>query len=328
MKKVSWGFIGCGDVTEVKSGPAFQQIRDSTVVAVMRRDGGKAEDYAARHNIPKWYNDADSLINDPHVNAVYIATPPNVHLEYTIACARAGKPVYVEKPMALNYEQAGKMVEVCKEAGVSLFVALYRRRLPKFLKVKELIESGVIGDIRLVNLMLIFPGSKEDYDRNNIPWRVLPDIAGGGYFYDLAPHQLDILDYILGPISEAKGLVGNQGGFYPAEDIVNAVFRFKSGVVGNGSWCFTTSEESRTDVIEIIGSKGKIEFSTFETTPVKLYVNNGVEVYELPTPKHIQKPLIETVVGELLGRDKCPSTAESALRTSWVMEEIVHGSAC
>ena len=325
MDKVSWGFIGCGDVTEVKSGPAFNKIKDSSVVAVMRRDGQKARDYADRHTISKWYDDVDKLINDPEVNAVYIATPPNVHLEYTIKCAAAGKPVYVEKPMAVNYAEAKKMVEVCKEAQVPLFVALYRRRLPRFLKVKELVDAGVIGEIRAVNLALYFAPNPEDYYRDNLPWRVLPDIAGGGYFFDLAPHQLDILDYILGPIIKAKGIAANQAGLYPAEDIVSASYRFESGALGTGIWCFTASAEERIDRIEIIGSKGNIRFSAFETTPIELIVNNEMQSFPEPTPMHVQQPLIQTVVDELLGRGKCPSSGESALRTVRVMEEIVFG---
>ncbi len=326
MDKVSWGFIGCGDVTEVKSGPAFNKIKDSSVVAVMRRNAEKAKDYAYRHNVPKWYDDVDKLINDPDVNAVYIATPPDVHLEYTVKCAQAGKAVYVEKPMALNYAQAQQMVEVCKKTDTPLFAALYRRRLPRFLKVKELIDSGVIGKVRAVNLSLYFSPNQEDYDRENLPWRVLPDIAGGGYFFDLAPHQLDILDYILGPIAQAKGFANNQAALYPAEDIVTAVYRFESGALGTGIWCFSASPEERIDRIEIIGSKGNIRLACFETTPVELVVNNEKQYFPEPTPQHVQQPLIETVVDDLLGRGKCPSTGESALRTARVMEQILFGS--
>src|SRR6187551_1308715 len=106
MEKINWGIIGCGDVSEVKSGPAFNKVNNSSLVAVMRRDGAKAKDYAHRHQVPKWYDDASLLINDPDVNAIYIATPPSSHEEYTIAAIDAGKPVYVEKPMTMNYNRA------------------------------------------------------------------------------------------------------------------------------------------------------------------------------------------------------------------------------
>jgi predicted dehydrogenase len=325
MDSVSWGFIGCGNVAEVKSGPAFSRIKDSSVTAVMRRDADKAKDYAKRHGIPKWYSEADKLINDSDINAIYIATPPDVHLKYTKMCAAAGKSVYVEKPMARTYSEAKEMVKVCREANVSLFVAHYRRRLPRFLKIKEIVENGVIGEIRSVNLAMYKYPSKVDYDKNNLPWRVLPEIAGGGYFYDLAPHQLDILDYIISPFSDVKGLAANLAGLYPAEDTVSAAFRFESGALGTGMWCFAASEEESIDRVEIIGNKGALRFAIFETTPIELYADGKVEYLDLPTPQHIQQPLIETIVADLLGRGECPSTGESALRTARVMEEIVYG---
>jgi predicted dehydrogenase len=187
MDKVQWGIIGCGDVTEVKSGPALYKIKGSSLVAVMRRDGKKAEDYAWRHNVPRWYDDADKLINDPDVNAVYIATPPGSHAEYTIRVAAAGKPVYVEKPMARSFAECRQMLAACERAGVPLWVAYYRRGLPNHLKVKELIDSGAIGEIRLVNIRLYYsPDWHPVADSKNLPWRVDPQIAGGGFFLDLA----------------------------------------------------------------------------------------------------------------------------------------------
>src|SRR6266481_1427478 len=108
MKKINWGIIGSGDVTEIKSGPAFNKVKNSALVAVMRRNEEKVKDYALRHNVPKWYTDAGSLINDTDVNAIYIATPPSSHEEYTMAALEAGKPVYVEKPMALNAASANR----------------------------------------------------------------------------------------------------------------------------------------------------------------------------------------------------------------------------
>src|SRR5687768_923402 len=126
MNEVKWGIIGCGDVTEKKSGPAFYKVTGSKLVAVMRRDKEKAADYARRHNVPKFYDNADDLINDPEVTAVYIATPPGSHKEYTLKVAAAGKPVYVEKPMALNFHECVEMIEACARFHVKLFVAYYR----------------------------------------------------------------------------------------------------------------------------------------------------------------------------------------------------------
>ena len=325
MERVKWGIIGCGDVTEVKSGPALNKVKDSQLVAVMRRNGAKARDYAQRHGVPQWYDDADQLINDPEVNAVYVATPPGSHADYTLRVARAGKPVYVEKPMARSFAECQDMIRACAEAGVPLFTAYYRRQLPMFLKIKELIDSGTIGEVRLVNVRLYHPPHPNDSKPEALPWRVQPEEAGGGYFFDLASHQFDFLDYVLGPVKAVQGAAGNQAGRYPAEDVVTANFQFELGVYGSGMWCFTVPPFLKTDYTEIIGSKGRITYSTFGSEPLRLETEAGTEHFDLPYPPHVQQPLIQTIVDELLGRGSCPSTGTTGARTSRVLEEIVYG---
>lgn len=323
MNQVNWGIIGCGNVTELKSGPAFNLVDGSKLVAVMRRDESKAIDYAKRHNVPKWYINADDLINDPEVNAVYVATPPDTHATYTIAALNAGKPVYVEKPMALNFRQCQEMIATANKNNLPLFVAYYRRTLPGFLKVKELIDSFAIGEVRLVTIKLFEAPKDQDFDSSNLPWRVNPDIAGGGYFFDLASHQLDFLDFLFGEAKLVSALATNQANLYQAEDIVSATLTFEKGIICSGNWCFTVSPQSEEDSIEIIGSKGKISFSTFNHTPICLETEEGAEIIEYQNPKHIQQNLIEQVVDELLGKGKCVSTGVTASRTNKLMDEIV-----
>jgi predicted dehydrogenase len=325
LNEVRWGIIGAGDVCEVKSGPAFNLVNNSRLIAVMRRNPQKAADYATRHQVSRWYDDADQLINDPEIDAVYIATPPDSHLKYTLKVAEAGKPVYVEKPMARTHQECLTMVDACKKANVPLFVAYYRRRLPNFLKIKELVQDGEIGDIRLVDIKLYktlrpdIVGTSGQKDN----WRIFPEIAGGGYFYDLASHQLDFLDYLFGPIKEAQGYANNQAGLYPAEDIVTGSFLFKNGVIGQGTWCFTTSDTSDMEKTTIIGSKGQISFSYFGDGSVTVVIEGkGKEVLPFVLPRHIQLPLINTIVGELLGIDTCPSTGTSGATTNWVIEKL------
>lgn len=322
LDEVRWGIIGCGDVTEVKSGPALYKTPHSKLVAVMRRNAALAEDYARRHQVPAWYQDAESLIHDPQVNAVYIATPPSSHQEYAEMVAEAGKPCYVEKPMALRFEQCQKMVAAFQEKDLPLFVAYYRRRLPLFVKVKELLDAMAIGTIRCVNLQLIHPPKDVDLQGAADNWRVDPTVAGGGYFFDLASHQLDILDYLLGPIANAQGIKTNQAGFYQAEDMVSASFQFQSGVLGVGNWCFNAAPQARQDLIEIIGSEGKIQFSTFDSNPLFLTNQSGVQEWTFDNPAHIQQPLIETIVAALRKQGDCPSTGRTAARTNWVMDQI------
>ncbi|WP_342433711.1 Gfo/Idh/MocA family oxidoreductase [Neobacillus sp. FSL H8-0543] len=321
FEKVRWGIIGCGDVTEVKSGPAFQKIKNSELVAVMRRTAVLAKDYAERHHVPKWYDNADELINDPDVDAVYIATPPSSHKEYTIKVAKAGKPVYVEKPMALNFEECNEMIAACKAAGVPLYVAYYRRALPQFLKVKELLENKAVGDVRFVSTTQYQKASDDVLDSKNLPWRVHPEIAGGGLFFDLASHTLDLLDYLFGPIKDVRGFASNQAGYYRAEDIVTGTYLFESGVHGVGSWCFTAFED--VDVNEIVGSNGKITFSTFGNEPIVLTTASGREQWSFEAPLHVHQPLIETIVADLTkDSSQCPSIGVTGARTNWVMDEI------
>ena len=200
-KEIRWGFIGCGEVTEKKSGPAFSKIEGSKVVAVMSRSHEKASSYAHRHHISRWYTDAQQLIEDPEVNAVYIATPPSSHATYAIMAMKAGKPVYVEKPLASSYIDCQRINRVCEQTGVPCFIAYYRRYLPYFQKVKQLIHEGAIGQVVNVQIRFAVPPRDLDYNSTNLPWRVQRDIAGGGYFYDLAPHQIDLCRTSLAPLS-------------------------------------------------------------------------------------------------------------------------------
>jgi predicted dehydrogenase len=320
---IRWGIIGCGDVTEVKSGPGLQKADGSDLVAVMRRDGAKARDYAERHGVPRWTDDADALIGDDEVDAVYIATPPDSHLEYTRRVAEAGKPVYVEKPMARTAAECEAMVDACARAGVKLFVAYYRRQLPIHDRVRQLLADGAIGTPRVTSIrhVGVFGPAADDVP----PWRVVPEIAGqGGYFHDLASHQLDLLDYLLGPIEPAAGVAANLAGHYACDDTVTAAWRHGDGPLGAGSWCFVAGEGLGSEQIEIVGSEGRLTFTAFALAdPVRLERHGAVEEFPVPPPEHVQQPLIQSVVDDLLDRGTCPSTGASALRTARVMDRIL-----
>ena len=320
---IKWGFIGCGDVTEKKSGPAFNKVEGSKVVAVMSRTEEKAKSYAERHNIARWYTDAQELISDPEVNAVYIATPPSSHATYAIMAMKAGKPVYIEKPMAASYEDCTRINRISKQTGVPCFVAYYRRYLPYFLKVKELVRQGAIGKVMNVQIRFAQPANELDSSKTNQPWRLNAEVAGGGYFYDLAPHQIDILQDIFGCILEAEGYSSNRGGLYSAEDSVSACFKFESGLPGSGSWCFVAHESAKEDRIEIIGDKGMICFSVFSFQPIALHTLKGREEISFENPENIQYPLIKAVVEHLQNKSICTCDGVSATPTNWVIDRIL-----
>jgi predicted dehydrogenase len=316
VDRVRWGIIGVGNVTERKSGPGFQQAEASQLVAVMRRNAELAADYARRHAVPRWYDDADELINDPEVDAVYIATPPDSHREYAVRVAKAGKHVYVEKPMARTALECADMISACDEAGVGLFVAYYRRAMPRFLTVRELLDSGRIGDLRSVTIRNERPAAQADGG-----WRVDPEISGGGHFVDLGSHILDLLDWLLGPITYAAGVAANRGGRYSAEDLVTGVFTFRSGVTGVGVWNYDSFQGK--DEVEIVGTAGSLGFSCFAEEPLRLLTDRGVEQIEAPYPEIVQLPLIQTVVNALTGNGKSASEGRSAMRTARVIDGLL-----
>ncbi len=318
--KIKWGIIGCGDVTEVKSGPAFNKVEHAELTSVMRRDYEKAKDYAQRHGVEHVYQTAEELINSPHVDAVYIATPPSSHAEYAIMSIKAGKPVYVEKPMATTYQECLIMNEASQKYNVPLFVAYYRRTLPGFLKVKELLDEGVIGTPLSVQIRLTRPALDSEKESS---WRVDKNVAGGGIFYDLASHQFDFLDFILGPIVKATGFATNNNSWYTVEDTVAASFQFESGLIGNGFWCFNTHNNEDQDTMEIIGTKGSIVFSGFNHDPIKLITDKGTVEFPYLNPENIQYNLIKQVNDDLIKNDKCVSTGVTGARTNWVLEQII-----
>ena len=323
MDKIKWGMIGCGDVTEVKSAPAFNKVPQSALVAVMGRDGAKAKDYAQRHGVPRWYNDAQSLIDNDEVNAVYIATPPSSHEEYALAALRAGKPVYIEKPMTLNYASANMVTKIAEATNIKLSVAHYRRGQPLFNKVKELLKQKAIGEVRFVKLEFYKrPLEKKSLAIPKVAWRINPEIAGGGLFHDLAPHQLDLMYWLFGEVEKAAGYATNQAGLYQADDIVSGNIIFKSGVIFNGLWCFNVDPESEKDLCEIYGSEGKISFAVFEHKKIDIFRNGENSLLPFEPLEHVQQPMIQQVVNYFLGQGPNPCSGAEAAQVMKLLDQF------
>jgi predicted dehydrogenase len=327
MKTIRWGMIGCGDVAEVKSGPGFQKADGSALCAVMRRRGDLAADFARRHDVRAWYDDAAALINDPAVDAIYVATPPGAHEELALAVCAARKPAYVEKPMARTHAECRRMVDAFAAAGVPLFVAYYRRALPRFLRARDLVASGALGRVTGVSYRLAGPYHRDIEalvsDGAALPWRVQAEHAGGGLLLDLGCHTLDMLDFILGPLEDVQGNATNVATPHLVEDGVAMTFRTAGGALGAAQWTFASEE--RADEIVISGDRGELRLSTFGNEPVALRRGGELESFDLPNPRHVQQPMIQTVVDHLLGRGRCESMGVSAARTSAVIDTVLRG---
>lgn len=321
-KKIRWGIIGCGNVTELKSGPAFNKVSSSVLMAVMRRDLDKLKSYAERHQVPYYFTDADALILHPEVDAVYIATPPKFHESYALAAIAQGKPVYVEKPMANDVAACKRMAAAAEKKGVKLVVAHYRRALPLFLEVKRLLAKQAIGKIQSVQISFHKSATGNlDASKN---WRLDPAIAGAGYFYDLAPHQLDLVFYFFGKALSYEGSSKNQAGLYAAEDTVWGTMELEQQIQFKGDWCFCVEPGKEKDLFEIIGENGKISFPVFGHT-IELLCNQQKQIIHFEPPMHNQQQMIQKTVDYFLENGENPCTAADAIQTMEIMEAFVYG---
>ena len=322
MEKICWGIIGCGNVTEVKSGPAFNKVEHSSLMAVSRRDPDKLADYVKRHHIPLSFTNALDLIQSEKINAIYIATPPDVREAYAIEAMQLGKPVYLEKPMALNLAACKRLKSVSEKLGIKLSVAHYRRNLPLFMEVKNILEQGDIGAIKEVQITMLKKTDKAAKDPSN--WRVDPSIAGGGYFYDLAPHQIDLVFYFFGKPKSFSGISTNKAGLYKAEDFVQGTIELENGIVCKGLWDFSINGEEKDEFL-IIGEKGTIRFPVFGLF-IEVESNGQVKTIPFEAPKHNQQNHIQAVVNYFLDKGENPCSAEDAILSMEVMESFVYGS--
>ncbi|MCR9227455.1 MAG: Gfo/Idh/MocA family oxidoreductase [Flavobacteriaceae bacterium] len=322
-KPLRWGVIGCGEVTEIKSVPAYKTTPGFEVAMVMRRNPKKVEDYAKRHHIPNWTINADELINNPKIDAVYIATPPDTHKFYALKVAAAGKPCCVEKPMAPTYMDSLAIYEAFQDRKTPLFIAYYRRSLPRFLKVKQWLNDGLIGEVRHIHWQKTKPPSTLDLSRE-YNWRTDAAIARGGYFDDLASHGMDLFTFLLGNIVEVNGTATNQLGLYSAFDAVAAHWMHHGGITGTGNWNFGTHD--RTDKVEILGSQGSIRFAVLDKAPIEIDNASGHQVLEIANPEHIQEFHVANIKRHLFDKSVHPSTGITGLHTSWVMEKILNGN--
>jgi len=320
---VNWGIIGCGDVCEVKSGPAFNKVPHSKLVAVMRRNEEKARDYAQRHKVPDYYTDVEELIADNRVNAIYIATPPAYHEVYATQAMKAGKPVYIEKPVTLNAASCKKLIDSSDETGIPVSCAHYRRQLPLFIQLKKLLDEKMLGKIRLIDLTLLQSPSNNIIAKTDENWRIVPEISGGGLFHDLAPHQLDILYWLFGKPTEVRGRSLNQGRDHDAPDVTSLEAVLRDNIYFHGTWAFNVSKKAVTDTCTVFGEKGNLSFPFFSSPELSIVTDSKNERIGFENPKHIQQPFIEQVVQYFRGAAPNPCSLEDALVTMEMMDETL-----
>jgi 1,5-anhydro-D-fructose reductase (1,5-anhydro-D-mannitol-forming) len=321
--EIHWGIIGCGDVCEVKSGPAFSKVPHSRLVAVMRRDEEKAKDYAARHNVPTYYTDAQQLIDDPAINAIYIATPPAQHEEYAFKAMAAGKPVYIEKPLALDAHSSLRIRDESLKKGVPASGAYYRRALPLFNKVKSMLTENKIGKVKLVNVTTLQAAEANIITKTSDNWRLNPALSGGGYFHDLSPHQLDLMYWFFGKPIEVHGRSLNQDKKCNAPDTTSLDVVFPNDILFRGVWSFAVHQSAIAETCEMIGDKGTMKFSFFTGAKLEIKTSEGTETQEFINHPNIQHDMIAKVVQYFRDEGGNPCSMDDAFVSMQMMDSTV-----
>lgn len=251
---IRWGIIGCGDVARKRVAGAIQNDPNSELVAVCRRDETKLRKFADDFEVSIATTSAEEVIASAEVDAVYIATPVNLHCPQTIAAASAGKHVLVEKPMAMSTAECDEMIAACADADVRLSVAYYRPFYPVIHRIQELIQAGEIGKVLSVSATTCTPFAIDPGEDGY--WRVLPEAGGGGALMDIGSHRLDLFLRLFGPVSDVKAQCGTVAASYQADDVATLAMRFESGVHGVLHCCFGSSTDP--DEFAVLGTKGRL----------------------------------------------------------------------
>ena len=312
--KVNWGLSGCGDISEKRVAPALKNADSVRFLGVTRKDYTKAESFAKRHKAEKWYRNFNDMISDSTIEAVYLATPVNLHEPQTVAAAEAGKHVLCEKPMALNTAECRTMIDACGANGVKLGVAYYRRFYPSILKMKELIDSGRLGKPIVISAFAHEFWNREDPN----DWRIVPGISGGGPLMDFGSHRLDIFYFLMGEVEKISGLTDAVFFNRKVEDTATLVMKFKNGAHGILNVSHAVLKPS--DTFSVMGSKGSVEAEVLNSGELAITIGETVEKVELPPHKNLHQPLIEDFSKAILENREPAVTGETGYYTSLIME--------
>lgn len=317
--KLRWGMIGCGSAAEIRGGLGIRRSAASELVAVADIDEGRARRHAAEHDVPRWYLSGQELIDDPAVEAVYIAAPNKFHCEYTLAAARAGKHVLCEKPFATSLDENRRMIAACRDAGVTLGVSYYRRFYPSVQKARELISNGAIGRITLAGIHAThFLGEAWQPEVATRHWLIEKEIAGGGVFQRAGSHRIDVLVYLLGPVREVHALTERMLDGYDVEDASVAILRFSSGAQG---WFVLhhTVSGAQTDWIEICGTRGRLLLDPLDDGNLRLETPDGAQEFKGEIGEATTLPIIEDFVRAVGEGRPTICSGEGALETNQVI---------
>lgn len=312
---IRWGIIGCGAVAELKSGPPLYQTPHAELIAVMRRDGTKAADFARRHGARRWYTDAAALIADAEVNAIYIASPHALHVQHVNLAAAAGKIVLCEKPVGISLVEAQACVEVCRAHQVPLSVPYYRRDWPIVRKMRELLGAKAIGRVVAARVQLAdyFAG---DPDR---PWLTSRVASGGGALANAGSHWVDLIRYLLGDLVSVSAQCSSEASGFETEDtIVVQLETIEHALV---SLAITLQSPINTNEFDISGTEGRLRATSLADGQLILdRVGREPELMTLSRSRFAHAEFIAELVERLRSDQPVPVPGEEAVAVWRIME--------
>lgn len=229
-RKIKTAIIGCGKVSHLHAA-ALQQGRNTELTAVYSRSIEKAKDFASQYGVEA-YDDIEKMISEAGIESVVICTPHPFHAEAVIKAAGAGAHCLVEKPLASSLQDCDTMIQVCSVNQVKLGVVSQRRFYEPVQRLKKAIDEKKIGTPALGTINMLGWRDQQYYESDE--WRGTWKMEGGGVLVNQAPHQLDIFQWLMGPVEEVYGIWRNMNHPYiEVEDTALAIVKFKSGAIGN-----------------------------------------------------------------------------------------------
>lgn len=319
-RRIGWGLIGCGDIARRRVAPALRDLETCDLVAVNRGRSDLAADFAREFGARRWYADWRELLQDPEIDAVYIATPVDLHAAQTIAAAEAGKHVLCEKPMAMTAAECDRMLAACDANGVRLGIAYYRHFYPVIKRIKELLADGEIGSpvLAQINAFEMF-NPPPDGDRY---WLLEPERSGGGPLMDFGCHRIEVLLNLLGPLAAAASLNTSVSFKRPVEDTSLATFRFASGAVA--ALAVTHAAWESTDTLDLYGSRGSFHIASLNRGELLIRTAAGERTESHPPHPNIHQPSIADFVAALL-EGRSPMVDGQIGREVARIEDLLYG---
>ncbi len=293
--QIRWGILGCGDVARRRVARAIIDDPNSQLVAACRRNADKLKDFCDDFDVPRALANDQDLIAQDDIDAVYIATPVNLHLPQTIAAARSGKHVLVEKPMAMSVAQCDEMISACRQHGVKLGVAYYRRFYPVVDRMRQIIDSGEIGNV--LSVSVVTGSAFQMGPSDDGYWRVIPETGGGGALMDIGSHRLDLMLDLFGDVVDVKSVCSTVAADYDSEDCASLVMRFHSGVHGNLQCYFGTSAEP--DEFTVVGTAGRLYSNVLNNGDLTVLRDGNTSTESHPPSSNFNSPLIADFVAAI-----------------------------